>query len=152
MTKKCTLETCVHFFTDSPTMCLQHMYLRPITALDVAHLENMTYIDSRRIQKVAEAKIIAWSKVLDRLDILEPASFISFLETLHILNETLAEDIAHNPYLCIVKPMRYIKSELWLPVLQEFHSLLIDSDIATQENKSTWQHLLNYGILGDQNA
>ena len=149
LTKKCTRETCVHFYRDSSTMCLQHVYLRPLTALDVAHMESMTYIDSRRIQKLAETKIIAWSKVLDRLDTLQPTSFISFLETLHALNETLAEDIANNPYLCIVKPMRYIKSELWLPVLQEFHNLMLDSGIATQENKTTWQYLLNHGILGD---
>jgi hypothetical protein len=145
--KKCTHENCVHYDLRSNTGCLQHIYHRPLTALDIAHMESKTYLDAQRMQRSAEHKIAAWGKVLDKLDGMPPQPFIPFLDIVFEREELLAVNIFRNPFLCIVRPMRFIKAELWIPVLRMFHPLLADSGIATLQNKATWGFLKNYRLI-----
>jgi hypothetical protein len=147
LTTACKKTACLHYCADAKTNCLQHLYDRPLTLLDVAHLEGRNFPEARRIQRLAENKIVAWSKVLEGVDRLRPIAFTRMLEAIHSKEESLADEIAANIYTLIAPPMSYLKSELWFPVLRNFRSLLVDSNIATAKNKAVWHTLTVHEVF-----
>ena len=147
LTGMCRRSNCLHYCEQSPTNCLQHMYNRPLTLLDVAHLEGRRFPDARRVQRIAEGKIVAWGKIVDAIDCLCPVPFTRMLELIHRNEDSLATAIANDVYLLIAPPMRYLKTELWYPVLRDFHGLMRDANVATVKNKAVWQKLNAYNVL-----
>jgi hypothetical protein len=144
---QCEKKTCAHYDERSASHCLQYLYDRPLTPMDVAHLQGQTYLDARKIQRIAETKIVAWGRVLEGMSHLTPLPFINFLEDLHDHDEDLAVNIAHDPMLFIVNPMQYIKPEFWAPVIQAFRTLLQESGVASKGNKVTWDSVATYNLV-----
>lgn len=147
LTKPCQETGCLHYYAKSQIHCVQHLYNRPLTLLDVAHLEGRTFPDGRRIQRLAENKIIAWGKILEGVEKLRPAPFVKLLEAVYDRDEALALQCVQDIGLLIAPPMQYLKSELWFPILQQFHLLMAEAGIATVKNKTVWNSLIAHHIL-----
>jgi hypothetical protein len=140
----CGNTNCIYFNASKRLNCIVDEWN---DAAELFKLMKQNPIDLKKLTKDAEAKISVWGKVVNNLDTLHARSFKDFVLKVYGRDEELAVSITENVHVYLAAPMMYLKSTLWVSVVNKYGSELVDCGIASPVNATTWTRLRNLNLL-----
>ena len=143
---KC-VENCVHRSDLVETGCIQHIYNRPVSVVDLSHIYKLSAVEIRRAMTRAEQKIITWGKVVDKSFSGRVCKFSEYVEFIGAHDASLARQICHNLESYMAPPMKYIPSDMWRSVVALHREDMMNVGLSTDVNNKTWTTLESYGLL-----
>jgi hypothetical protein len=154
LVNSCDQKECMHYHASAHDNCLQFMYgeVSSFSAdspelLQSSGLEDQSSAVIKRMLKSAESKMVVWGRVLERLNDLKSVDFISFVTNLHSYDDGLVEGICNDLDCFIIPPMRFVRTEKWCSIVNEYAESLLESGLASDKNKHTWDKVKMYWSL-----